>query len=104
MDIDEDIEITPDMSVTLAQYADKNALLPIDKALLSEYMQRSKAYAGLQNSKGSTFKHQHDWSRFTNDDPAAAAQMEFWQKLFEFEEGILVSPSEPIALPGVLPW
>lgn len=104
IDIDQDIEITPDMSVTLAQNEDKNALLPIDEALLSEYMQRSKAYAGLQNSKGSTFKYQHDWSRFTNDDPAAAAQMEFWQKLFEFEEGILVSPSEPIALPGVLPW
>jgi Ca-activated chloride channel family protein len=104
MDIDQDIEITPDMSVTLEQNEDEAALLPIDDALLSEYIQRSKAYAGLKNSKGSSFKHQHDWSRFTNDDPAAAARMEFWQKLFEFEEGILVSPSEPIALPGVLPW
>lgn len=71
---------------------------------LAEYMQRSQTFASLSGTGGKGYQRQHDWSRFENEDPAAARHVEFWQKLFELEEDVLIHPDTPKTLPGIAPW
>jgi len=82
----------------------------IDKSInLSEeqlalYMQRYQAFAKLSTASVKTEQQQHDWSRFSNDNPVAAHKIEFWQRLFELEENIPAHPASPKVIQGVRPW
>jgi len=71
---------------------------------LSIYMQRSQNYASLSTSLKKHKLQQHDWSRFANEDPVAANKIQFWQRLFELEEGIPAHPDTPKIIQGVRPW
>ncbi len=71
---------------------------------LALYMQRSQLFAQLSTTSIKTVQQQHDWSRFSNDDPVAANKIEFWQRLFELEENIPAHPTSPKIIKGVRPW
>jgi len=71
---------------------------------LAEYMQRSQNFARLSGNQNNRRQRQHDWSRFSNENPVAARRVEYWQRLFELEEGVPAHPDTPKVLPGVRPW
>jgi len=71
---------------------------------LAYYMQRSQNFARLSSKKNKRRQRQHDWSRFSNENPVAARRVEYWQRLFELEEDIPAHPDTPKILPGVKPW
>ncbi len=71
---------------------------------LAYYMQRSQNFAQLSNTQIQHQQRQHDWSRFSNKNPMAAHKVEYWQRLFELEEGMPAHPESPKILPGVAPW
>ena len=101
--------LNQNVSVVLDDPADNEAVpehlkTHLTEDQLAEFMQRSQTFASLSGSQGKYYQRQHDWSRFENEDPAAARHVEFWQKLFELEEEVLVHPETPKTLPGVAPW
>lgn len=71
---------------------------------LAYYMQRSQNFARLSSKQNKRRQRQHDWSRFSNENPVAARRVEYWQRLFELEENIPAHPDTPRILPGVKPW
>ncbi len=78
--------------------------IDIADELIDLYLQNYKQHASLQQTTGKLHQRQHDWSRFNQQDPKAANEIAFWQRLFEIEEGMMVSPDAPVILPGVRPW
>lgn len=109
VNIDDGTVVTPNMRITLAREQVEEAILVAAKVNLSErqialYMRLSQNFASLAGDQSSAIGSQHDWTRFSNQDPSAASQVEFWQRLFEFEEEIYTRPSTPNVLPGVDPW
>jgi Ca-activated chloride channel family protein len=101
------LELSPDVSVLLddqpKEDADNGSRTPIPDELMQQYLQRHKNYS-LQKGTGEVYRRQHDWSRFGQGNPLAANQIEFWQRLLEIEEGLMVSPDAPLTLPGIRPW
>jgi Ca-activated chloride channel family protein len=106
--IEEGLDISPNISVILDDEPDNETSSQYTPQLsdeqIKQYMQRGEAYARLSKQQGQQYQRQHDWSQFSNTEPAAAHQVEFWQRLFELEEDILVSPDAPKIIPGVTPW
>jgi len=106
--VEQGLEILPDMSVSLDDGVNDDRLsdhrVRLSDEQIRQYMQRSVHYASLETKQGTQYQRQHDWSRFGHADPTAAHRVEFWQRLFEMEEDILVSPETPKILPGVSPW
>lgn len=102
-EIDDNISLPPDMSVVLDD--DKNSNdIEIDDEVLQQYLERYQANVSLRQQAGKAHQRLHDWHRFNNQDPVAAHELAFWQRLFELEEEILVSPETPLIIEGVRPW
>jgi Ca-activated chloride channel homolog len=71
---------------------------------LATYLLRQQNFVKLSVTSKSNPQQKHDWSRFSNDNPAAANKIAFWQRLFELEEGIPAHPQTPKVIQGVRPW
>lgn len=102
--VDDNIELTPDMPVALEEPqtpADESA---VSAEVLLQYLERHKKFASLRQQQGKAYKRQHDWKRYSNENPMAASQLAFWQRLFELEEEIQVTLDQPREIEGVLPW
>ncbi len=82
----------------------KTGALKLSKEQLAYYMQRSQSFARLSSGQAKRAQRQHDWSRFSNENPVAARKVKYWQRLFEMEEDIPAHPDTPKVLPGVQPW
>lgn len=109
INVENNTVVTPNMRLTLDKnpvnltLAQTNAI-NLSESQLAEFMQRSQMFASASSTQGEIRQVQHDWQRFSNEDPTVARQLEFWQRLFEMEEGILTHPETPKLLPGVPPW
>jgi Ca-activated chloride channel family protein len=82
----------------------KSQRIKLTKEQLAQYMQANLRFVRISSGHGTHKIHQHDWSRFSNENPVAARKIEYWQRLFELEEGIPAHPEKPETLPGVRPW
>ncbi len=107
--IDFDNTRVSDMNITLDSGDIRNSNTgsenhQLSEEMLAKYMQRHKNFARVKLLKKNRNQRQHDWRRFTNKDPVAARRVEYWQRLFELEEGIPVHPLTPKSLPGIRPW
>ncbi len=107
--IDIDNERVSDMNITLADKTkSEQAVNPrrfkLSAEQLAYYMRRSQNFARLSGSQNKRVQRQHDWRRFSNENPVAARRVEYWQRLFEMEEDIPAHPETPKILPGVRPW
>lgn len=105
--IDSNNELVANTNITLAEIKDqqgKIGTIKISKERLALYMFRSQNFARLSEGKAAVKKRQYDWQRFSNEEPVAARKVEYWQRLFELEEGIPAHHDEPDVLPGVRPW
>jgi Ca-activated chloride channel family protein len=71
---------------------------------LATYLLRQQNFVKLSATSKASQQQKHDWSRFSNDNPTAANKIEFWQRLFELEEGIPAHPQTPKTIQGVRPW
>jgi len=104
-----DNERVSDMNRVLSDKIDnaqqtKTEALTLSKEQLAYYMQHSQSFARLSSGQAKRAQRQHDWSRFSNEDPVAARKVEYWQRLFEMEEDIPAHPDVPKVLPEVQPW
>ena len=106
--VKEGLDLSPNVSISLDDEHDDESSSQYTHRLsdeqIKQYIQRGEAFARLSKQQGQQHQRQYDWSRFSNTEPAAAHQVEFWQRLFELEEDILVSPDTPKIIPGVIPW
>jgi len=82
----------------------KSLPIKLSEEQLAYYMQRSQNFAQLSIGQNERVQRQHDWSRFSNENPVAARKVEYWQRLFEMEEDIPAHPDIPKILPGIRPW
>ncbi len=109
INVENNTVVTPNMRLTLDNNLTDTSLaranaINLSESQLAEFMQRSQMFASASNAQGEARQVQHDWQRFSNEDPIVARQLDFWQRLFEMEEGILTHPETPKLLPGVQPW
>jgi Ca-activated chloride channel family protein len=106
--VEQGSDLLPDATVSLADDQNSDTASGrrgrMSEEQIRQYMQRRENFASLAKKQGSQYQRQHDWSRFSESDPAAAQQVEFWQRLFEIEENIMVSPDTPRTLEGIAPW
>ncbi|MCK4708846.1 MAG: tetratricopeptide repeat protein, partial [Gammaproteobacteria bacterium] len=107
--IDIDNQQLSDKNRTLADkikngQTDNLRRLNLSEEQLAYYMQRSQNFARLSSGRNERAQRQHDWSRFSNENPVAARRVEYWQRLFELEEDIPAHPESPKILPGIPPW
>ena len=79
-------------------------LINLTEDQLALYMLQSKRFAQLSHGQNKAGQRQHDWHRFSNENPVAAQKVKYWQRLFELEEGVPAHPDEPKILQGVRPW
>jgi len=86
------------------QAAINSSKVKLTEQQIAIYMQRSKTFASLSARPGKINQQDHDWSRFSNENPKAAHKINFWQRLLELEENIPAHPDTPKILPGVRPW
>jgi len=107
-EIDIDSERISDMNVTPGDKREEEQIQSIGINLTDEqmafYMQRSQSFARVSSGRARSARRQHDWAWFSNENPAAARKVEYWQRLFELEEGIPAHPDTPEILLGVQPW
>ncbi len=71
---------------------------------LTTYLLRQQNFLKLSATSKASQQQKNDWSRFSNDNPTAANKIQFWQRLFELEEGIPAHPQTPKTIQGVRPW
>jgi Ca-activated chloride channel family protein len=98
-----DFNITPGDSPKNKQLK-KSQRIELTKEQLAQYMQANLRFIRISSGHGEHKISRHDWSRFSNGNPVAARKIEYWQRLFELEEGIPAHPETPETLPGVEPW
>jgi len=107
--VDIDNERVSDMNMVLGdrienEPPEESLHLNLSEEQLALYMLRSQRFARLSSGQNERAQRQHDWRRFSDENPVAARRVEYWQRLFELEEDMPAHPDTPKVLPGVLPW